>query len=348
MFSIPTRRLIQFCQRVATSTKAGVDARRLWTSEANYGSATHRRHVEQIKNRVLAGSTVADGMRDAGDYFPPLTVQMVTIGEQTGKLDEVLFRLAEYYEHQASMRRMFLLGIAWPAFQLTIAVVLMGVLIWAFGWAAEMSGGEPFDVLGIGLVGTSGMLIYFSAVITIVMTLIVLGYAVSRGLLGTKPMLLAMRIPVIGRCLEAFALARLTWTLATALDSGMDARRSAEMALNSTQNIYYLAQRDTVSQAIVRGEEFHEAFGATRAFPEDFLQSLATAELAGATTESLLRLTKEYEDKARGAMRILTIASTAFVFMLVGFIIILLIFRLFFMYLNTINDALYMIDHPNG
>jgi len=347
MFSISTRRLIQFCQRVATSTKAGVDARRLWTTEANYGSAAHKRHVEHIKNRVLAGGTVAEGMRDAGDYFPSLTVQMVAIGEQTGKLDEVLFRLAEYYEHQAATRRTFLISIAWPVFQLTIAVILMGVLIWVFGLVADMRGGEPFDVLGIGLVGTSGMLIYFSAVIALLMTLVVAVLVVKRGAFGATPMLLAMRVPVIGRCLEAFALARLSWTLSTALDSGMDARRSAELAIDATQNVYYLSKREIVSEAILRGEQFHEAFAATHAFPDDFVQSLMAAELAGATTESLLRLTREYEDKARSAMRVLAFASTALVYLLVAFILITLIFRLFFnLYLKPINDALDMIDHP--
>lgn len=346
MFSISTRRLIQFCQRVATSTRAGVDARRLWTTEANYGSATHKRHVEQIKNRVLAGGTVADGMRDAGGYFPPLVVQMVAIGEQTGKLDEVLFRLAEYYEHQAATRRMFLISIAWPVFQLTVAVILIGVLIWAFGWAADMSGGEPFDVLGVGLSGTRGMLVYFAAVFALLMTLVVGAFVVQRGAFGSTPMLLAMRIPLIGRCLESFALARLSWTLATALDSGMDARRSVELAIDATQNVYYLSHRDIVSAAIARGDQFYEAFAAAQAFPDDFVQSLTAAEMAGATTESLLRLTREFEDKARAAMRVLAFVSTVLVFGLVAFVLITLIFRLFFMYYNTLQDALHAIDHP--
>lgn len=346
MFSISTRRLIQLCQRVATGTRAGIEARKLWTSEASHGSATHRRHMEQVSRQVLSGGTVAEGLRQGEGYFPSLLVQMVAIGEQTGKLDEVLFRLAEYYEHRLAMRRMLLLGIAWPVFQLSLAVVIIGILIWAFGFAAELSGGEPFDVLGIGLVGTSGMVIYFTIVAALLSTATVGLLAVSRGALGPKPILWAMQLPLIGRCLESFALARLTWTLGTALDSGMDARRSAELAIDAAQNQYYASHREAVGRTIAQGEEFHEAFRRTYAFPEDFLQSLEMAEMAGATTEALLRLTREYEERARNAMRLLTVVTTAAVFVLVGCILIVLIFRLFGLYMGTIHEALDAIDNP--
>jgi type II secretory pathway component PulF len=341
MFGISARRLIQFCQRVATSTRAGVDSRRLWTSEAGYGSATHRRHVEHIRNVVVGGGTVAEAMRDSGGYFPPLVVQMVAIGEQTGKLDEVLFRLAEYYEQQRSLRRMLMFGMAWPAIQLGLAVIIIGVLIWALGVVAEMRGGEAADVLGIGLVGTRGALIYFATVGTAIAVFVGLCIALARGAFGPTPVLLAMRLPVIGGAFEAFALSRLTWTLSTALESGMDARRSVELAIDATQNPYYMSHRDRVALGIARGNEFHQSFAETNAFPADFIHSLHTAEIAGATSEALNRLTQEYEDKARTRLRLLAGLMTGLMFVLMFVVLIALIFRLAMaLYIGPMYDAL--------
>ena len=98
--------------------------------------------------------------------------------------------------------------------------------------------------------------------------------------------------------------------------------------------------RPTSSSAVGRGQSFHEAFAQTRAFPDDFLFSLETAEIAGTTNESLLQLTKQYEDKAQGAMRLLTMAATALTFVTVGFVLILAIARLAMFYIGQINQAL--------
>ena len=85
-------------------------------------AARSRTSSKPIRQRVAAGDPVADAMRSANGYFPPMFVQMVEVGEATGKLDEVLLRLAEHYEHQQQMKRAFWFGIAWPLFELVFAV----------------------------------------------------------------------------------------------------------------------------------------------------------------------------------------------------------------------------------
>ena len=345
MSHISTRSLIQLCQRVGTSLRAGVDVRRVWEMEASRGSATQRQYVEQIKQRVAGGENVAEAMRGCGSYFPPLVVQMVEVGESTGKLDEVLLRLAEHYEHQSQMQRSFLFGIAWPALQLLGAILIIGILIAALGFVADMRGGEPVDVLGLGLTGMSGALIFWTICAAFLGTIGFGVYAALQGKLGSAPLVFAMGLPVIGKCLEAMALARLTWSFAMALDSGMPARRAVELALRASQNVYYSSHSQQVQEAIVAGRQFHEAFRQTGAFPDEFLFSLETAEVAGATTESLLRLTREYEDKARTAMRILTGTSTVAFMLIVGLILVMLIFRLaMVLYIGPINDALEMVQ----
>jgi type II secretory pathway component PulF len=340
---IPSRHLIQLCQRVGTALRAGVDARKVWEMEAGRGTPAYRQYAERIKQKVAAGEAVATAMRQCDGYFPPLMVQMVEVGEATGKLDEVLLRLAEHYEHQAQMQRQFLFGIAWPAFQLGFAVLIIGILIAAFGIIADVAGGEPIDVLGLGLSGVSGMLTFWMFCGLFLGATGAAIYALLRGWFGPKPLLFAMRVPMIGKALESLALARLTWSFAMGLDSGMPARRTVELALAASQNVYYSSHTREISQAVAAGNEFHEAFKQSGAFPEEFIFSLEAAELAGATTESLLRLTREYEDRARNAIRMLTAASTVGFMVLVGAILVVMIFRLAMLYIGPIYDALEMV-----
>jgi type IV pilus assembly protein PilC len=342
---ISTRSLINLCHRVGMAVKSGVDARRVWDMEERHARGPLRSAIGRIRSQVAAGGTIAEGMQASNGYFPPMFVQMVAIGEQTGKLDEVLHRLAEHYEHLANMRRMFWIGVAWPLFELTFAVLVIGLVIFITGVIGAARGGSAPDVLGWGLAGTSGAITWF-VLCGLVAGGIALGaHALTRGWLGPQPVLAAMRVPVLGKCLESLALSRLTWALALALDSGMDARRAVTMSIDAAQNPYYASSLPRVAAGIRANREFHESFADGGVFPIEFLQQLEAAEIAGVTTEALLRLAKEYEDRARTAMRVLTGIATVLVMFLVFGVIIFAIFSLFFQaYLKPIQEMQQMLD----
>jgi type II secretory pathway component PulF len=343
MSTISSRSLIQLCHRVGTAVHSGVDARRVWEMEERHASGPLREALGAIRQQVDAGATVAEGMQASNGYFPPMFVAMVAVGEQTGKLDEVLQRLAEHYEQLARMRRMFWFGIAWPLFELTVAVLVIGLVIYVTGVIAAIQGGEAQDLLGLGLKGTSGAILWFLFCGLVGGAIALAATALTRGWLGPQPVLAAMRIPVLGKCLESLALSRLTWSLSMALDSGMDAWRAVEMSIRAAQNPYYESSLARVTAGIRANRQFHESFADGAVFPRDFLQQLEAAELAGVTTESLLRLAKEYEDRAKTAMQVLTGIATVLVVMLVFGIIIYAIFALFYhAYLKPINEMLEM------
>lgn len=338
---ISTRALINLCHRVGTAVHSGVDARRIWETEERHAIGPLRNAVSGIREKVAGGGTVAEGMQAADGYFPPMFVQMVAIGEQTGKLDEVLKRLADHYEHLAAMRRTFWIGISWPLFELIFAVVIIGFVIFVTGIIGAASGGGAPDVLGWGLVGTSGAITWFLFCGFVAGGIALFAHALTSGWLGPQPMLVAMRIPVLGKCMESLALSRLTWSLAIALDSGMDARRAVMLSIKSAQNPYYESSLPRVSAAIRANRQFHESFADGGVFPADFLQQVEVAEMAGATTEALLRLAKEYDERARSSMRVLTGIATALVMMIVFGVIIFVIISMFInVYLKPINDIL--------
>ncbi len=53
--------------------------------------------VEEIGQKVKEGSTLSEAVRESG-LFPPLIIQMISVGETTGALDEMLMRVTEYYD----------------------------------------------------------------------------------------------------------------------------------------------------------------------------------------------------------------------------------------------------------
>lgn len=334
--------LRQLCQRVGSGLKAGVDVRRVWQMEEEYALPLWREAIRTVRRHVDHGQPLASGLQAAG-VFPPLLVQLAAVGEQTGKLDEVFLRLAEHYGQIASLRRTFWLGIAWPLFELGVAVLVIALVIWVSGLLSASAGGEPVDVLGWGLVGTRGAILWLMLCAAVAGGIVLLVQAVRRGWLGPQPIVVAMRLPLLGRALEALALSRLTWALALALDSGIDAIRSVQLAVLSAHNPYFESGLPRMVAALRANASFHESFAAAGLFPATFIQEIEAAEIAGTTTESLHRLAKEYEERARAAMWLLTGVATVAVVATIFAVLIFAIFSLFFrVYLGPIQEALDM------
>src|SRR5689334_18322199 len=110
--------LAPLCRRLAISLESGIDVRKIFVREAKGRSPLSiRRRMEAISVRAAAGTGIADALDAEGDFFPTLMRELVRVGEQTGRLEEVFRHLAEHYEYQVKMRREFMSAISWPLMQ---------------------------------------------------------------------------------------------------------------------------------------------------------------------------------------------------------------------------------------
>lgn len=338
---ISTRQLAELCHRVSTSLKAGVDARRNWQREAENARGAARRPLGHIRDAVARGESLTEALPATGKYFPPLFHEMVAVGEQTGHLAEVLARLGDNYQHQLEMKKAFRQSISGPMFQLGFALFVVGVLIWVVGFIAQMRGGKPIDLLGLGLVGDEGLKIYLTFLGCVAAVAFYIYRQIQRGALWIGGVqLLAMRVPKIGRALELLAVSRFAWSLQLTLETGMDLRKALQLSLLATHNQYYTRHVDDVLLEIRRGHEVTEALRNTRAFPRDFLEAVQVGEQSGQLSETLATISDHYQEEGREAVRMLTRAAGGLVWLLVTGLIIVLIYRLFSFYLGVLNDAL--------
>jgi type II secretory pathway component PulF len=336
---ISTGELAGLCRRLATSLEAGIDIRRVWATEAGRsGSSALRARLHRVRDAVARGDSLVEALAATGRFFPPLFVQLAEVGEKTGHLDEVFAQLADHYDNQVKLRRLFLGAIAWPAAELGIAVVVVGLLIWIVGMIGR-SGDVRIDPLGLGLVGNHGLMIYAAAVAAVGLGLWGLVAAVRRGLAWVRPIQKAvLRVPVLGGCLETLALARLAWSLHLTLNTEIDVRRALELSLSGTHNARFTEQIGPIDAAIARGDTITEALAASGVFPAEFLAAVGVGEQTGKLVESMALLSRQYQDRARAALATLTMLAGLGVWLVVAALIILVIFRLAFVYIGIIKS----------
>jgi len=339
---LSNKALTELCHRLAVETDSGIDVRRTWQREAEMARGRIQPYYAQIRDSVARGDSLSQALSQTGNVFPMLFREMTKVGEETGTLGRVFYRLEGHYRRQVHAQRIFLGAIAWPMLELAFAIFVIGVLIWILGMIPT-SGGERIDPLGWGLMGTRGLLIYANFIIAVGLCIAGVAFAIQRGMLWTRPLQRGlMMLPGIGNALQKIALARLTWALHLAMNVDMDVRRVVPLVLRATGNDYYIRHTDQVVTDVAAGHPLHEALAATGAFPSDFLDALEIAENSGRTVESMERLSNRYDSEAATAINVISVLLGVMVAGLVMGIIIYMIFRLAGFYIGTINEAVEM------
>jgi type II secretory pathway component PulF len=251
-------------------------------------------------------------------------------------MDRTLLQLADHFEHRVELRRSLLSSLFWPLLQLFAAIVVVSILIYILGVLTPAGGGEMPDILGFGLSGGRGVLVFWAYVAGFLGGLYALYWGYRNNIGGVQNLIpLVYKIPVLGPALQTITLARFSWTLSLCLDAGLDPIQSVGLSLESTDSDFYRAGGKDAEACIRQGKSLAESLAATYAFPKDFLGQVELAELSGTDAESMGGLAREYDARARIAMKTLSnIASGAIWVSIVVFIL----FLIFQVIINGLGD----------
>jgi type II secretory pathway component PulF len=85
------------------------------------------REIDAVAEKVKAGESLASPLNESG-YFPPLLVQITSIGEQTGKLDELLLNAADTFDAEADSVINRFMAI-FPAILILLLALVIGFII---------------------------------------------------------------------------------------------------------------------------------------------------------------------------------------------------------------------------
>jgi type II secretory pathway component PulF len=335
--------LAQLCHRLATATNAGIQDRKIWTDEAERGSSSQREVAAMIRDSIARGQTMTDALRQTGDYFPTLYRQMVEVGEISGRLGDIYKRLGRNYDRMLASRRLFLGKLAWPLFQLGMALLVIGIMIYIMGMISnnQRAGASQIDILGWGLVGTPGLIKY----ILVLISLAIVGLLLFQWLRNRQDWLRALQralvpVPIVGGAVKTLAIAKFTWALQLVLDTPMDIRKALTLAFNATDNGYFSQHTPQVLQQIERGQSITQSLASTGIFPGDFLDTFAVGEESGRLVEAMQRTSEDYEERAASAISVLAQFAGYAVWLVIVIFMIFMIFRIFSFYLDTLNSLM--------
>jgi len=123
--------LTSFFENMGMMIKSGIsvsEALSLLKEETPESEKSLRQAFETMSNDLYMGTPFGDAMKDAG-VFPDYSVDMVSTSEYTGKLEDTLFHLADYYRAEDSMKATLVSAVRYPIILLLMVIAVLVVML---------------------------------------------------------------------------------------------------------------------------------------------------------------------------------------------------------------------------
>ena len=332
----PLPALVAWCRALRYSLSAGLDPVKVFKQQAKSGPRPLRALAGELAGKLAAGESLEDALEPHRNKFPPLFVELVAVGEQTGRLEDTFQELEEYYQSMLGMQRSFRAQITYPVIQFIAAVFIISGLIWILGML-----GSKMDPTGFGLTGTAGALTFLGCAAAFVITIIVILKVSAENVRFRARMEgMLLWVPGWGPAFLAFAVLRFAVALRMCAEAGLRAELTLHYCFRATANAAFQRGEARAVEVVKRGGELTDALQASGApFPPEFRDMLEMGEETGNTSEVMERLAARLREDAERKMKLAAQFTGYAIYGLVALMIIFFIFRIAGMYIGAINAA---------
>ena len=290
----------------------------------------HHRHFRAVlimlRERIAAGSSLADAMREQQEYFDDMCISVTEVGETSGSLEQVLAQLADFRERSLRFRNRVATALAYPCFVLTMAVAV-GAGLMTFVIPKVLDGlaesGRPLPWPTRMIKAASDVLVYdWWVLLTVACGAMLLFAAVLRSPSGRLRWdTFKLRLPILGPMSRKQAIARVSIVIATMMKSGIVFVRALQIAQRSASNLAIRTALERAEAAVQAGRDISQAMQSTGAFPPVVVQVFAVGQQSGRLEEMLERLAADYDQQVSLASERLTaVLEPTMVLLLVGLI----------------------------
>jgi general secretion pathway protein F len=321
-------------RQLATLVRAGLP---LEESLLAVSQQTEKPRVQSIvlgvRSRVMEGHTLANGFSEFPRVFPEIYRATVSAGEQSGHLDNILERLADYTEGREQMRQKVLGALMYPiVLSVMCAVIVSGLLVFVVPKVVSVfqSTKAQLPLSTRVLIGTSGFLRDWG--IYLLIGLIIAIFLFRRWLRNPANRRrwhrLQLRIPVAGKLNRGFNTARFTRTFSILSGSSVPVLEAMRIAGEVVTN---LPMRDAVTDAAARvreGAPIGRSLSVSKLFPPMTIHLISSGESSGELDSMLERSAISQERELDGLLNTMVGLLGPLLIVLMGMFVMGIVFAM--------------------
>ena len=332
--------VITFSHQLSVMVDTGVpisDALSCCAEQAD--SEGFRAVLEDIAERVQAGSDLSSAMQSHSKIFPPVMCSLIKASELSGTMGKMLDRISKYMSKEAVILRKIKGALTYPAVMLSVVVLItIGLLVFVLPRFASIYAGR-----GAALPAPTRLLMGLSESFQTMWWAyaggaLLLSAAVAAGFI-TQPGrdiidYLKINVPVVGPLFRKLYVTRATRTMGTMIDAGVPILDMIPIVRAVTANRYYDAFWETVDQRLRTGSQLSDPFFHGGALmPRSVAQMVYAGEKAGRLGEVLHKVAEfteeEFEEQVKTATKFIEPAMVVTMGSIIGFVAIALLLPIF-------------------
>ena len=305
---------------------AGLDVKRvLELIVAEQKKAKEKAILEAIYQEVIQGSSLSEAM-EKSSHFSVYECYSVKIGEESGKLDEVLLHLRNHFEKKIEQRRQIVSALSYP---LIVMFVAFGAVAFMIGFVVPTFS-DTFKKFDIELPAITRWIIAISNSfdqIMLVFAALVIGLLVFFKVNQAKPWFqkwlakLLLRLPVFGRVLHLSYLTQFSQSMALLLSARtplLDALDLIQKMINS----YDLKQALEQGKAeILKGESLAKTMEAHKIFPSRMVYLVGVGEEVNKLDDIFSQLSELYSKELEHRSKLLSTVIEPILIVFLGLVV---------------------------
>jgi general secretion pathway protein F len=283
---ISAKQLTLFTRQLATLATVAPLEEALRTLSRQAEREEVRRVLGSVHEGVVEGRRLADAMGREPKSFPPLYRAMVSAGESSGTLPQILERLAALLERQAQVRGKVLSTLAYPTILAIVAAfVVFALMIFVVPKVVEQfqDVGQQLPLLTRAVIALSNFLAawWWALLLLLVVGGFLAGRALKEEGVRMKFDRMLLRLPLIGRLIRDLHAARLARTLSTMVASRLPLLEGLKLTTGTVHNRVLRAASADIAETIRTGGSLSGALRKAGVFPPLLVYLAASGEASG-------------------------------------------------------------------
>jgi general secretion pathway protein F len=267
-----------------------------------------QRLVEDIRERVRGGSTLAEALEAQGGVFSGFYINMVRAGEAGGALETVLARLADHLDRSQALQSTLVSALIYPIILLTLSIAsVMLLLLYVVPQFTELfeSAGEalPWSTQLVIAAGSFLQNYWWALLLTLLAFLLGLQWMLDHPRQRRKLDLLALRLPRIRDLVQRVEVARFSRTLGTLVQNGVPLLEGLRITTSISSNQIMSEGLRQAADSLKSGGGLSGPLAETRLFPPLSLQLIRLGEETGDLQTMLHRVADIYDEEVRIAVQ---------------------------------------------